>query len=199
MAEPSLALLAWIAAGYLAGSIPFGLLLVRAAGLGDIRKVGSGNIGATNVLRSGRKDIAAATFILDALKGALPLLAAAAALGPTAALLVGFAALLGHIFPVWLRFRGGKGVATAFGLMAAAAWPVALCAGVIWAAAAKLSRISSVGAISAAIAAPLLAWLLATPQIALFCAAMAALILLRHRGNIARILAGTEPRIGRSG
>ena len=188
-----------ILGAYLAGSIPFGLLLVRVAGLGDIRKTGSGNIGATNVLRSGRKDLAAATLLLDALKGALPLIAARATLGVESGFFVGFAALVGHIFPIWLRFRGGKGVATAFGLLAAAAWPVALLAGLVWAAAAKWSGISSVGAISACVVAPLLAWPISGTAAAIFCTAMACPILLRHRGNITRIIAGNEPRIGRTG
>jgi len=179
--------------GYLPGSIPFGLLLTRAAGLGDIRAIGSGNIGATNVLRTGNRKIAAATLLLDGLKGAvgvwLGLWVGSAELG-------GLGAVLGHLFPVWLGFRGGKGVATGFGVLFAAAWPVGLAAGAIWLAVAKLSRISSAGALSAFAAAPCLALLLADRQIALLALAIAILVFVSHHANIRRLLAGTEPRVG---
>ncbi len=196
MAEPPAVLLAWLLGGYLVGSIPFGLLLVRAAGLGDIRRIGSGNIGATNVLRSGRRGLAAATVLLDAGKGALALLAARAWLGGEAALLVGLAALAGHLFPVWLRFKGGKGVATGAGLLFAAAWPVGLATVLVWLAAVAASRRSSVGAIAACLAAPPLAFALAGATMGGFAGLIGVVILLRHRANIARLAAGTEPRIG---
>ena len=182
--------------GYLVGSVPFGLLLTRAAGLGDIRSIGSGNIGATNVLRTGRKELAAATLLLDAAKGALPVLLAARFLGPLAALAAGFAALVGHVAPVWLRFRGGKGVATGLGVLLAAAWPVGLFAVVVWIAVAAVVRFSSLSALAAFAAAPVLAGLLGQTRIAVLALALAAVVFLRHHENIRRLLAGTEPRIG---
>jgi glycerol-3-phosphate acyltransferase PlsY len=187
--------------GYLLGSIPFGLLLTRAAGLGDIRTIGSGNIGATNVLRTGNRKIAAATLLLDGLKGAVAVLLARAigsgALGgPEAALWAGRGAVLGHCFPIWLGFRGGKGAATAYGVLIAAAWPVGLLAGAIWLAMAKLVRISSASALTSFALAPVLALLLADPATALLALAIAVLIFARHHENIRRLLAGTEPRIG---
>ncbi|MBV9656144.1 MAG: glycerol-3-phosphate acyltransferase, partial [Acetobacteraceae bacterium] len=151
----------WLALGYLCGSVPFGLLLTRAAGLGDIRAIGSGNIGATNVLRTGNRPIAAATLVLDGAKGAAALLLARWLAGPEAApwaaLAAGLGAVLGHLFPVWLRFRGGKGVATGLGVLLAAWWPVGLIACAVWLAGARLARISSVGALLAFAAAPLAA------------------------------------------
>ena len=189
-------LLELVCAGYLIGSIPFGLLLTRAAGLGDIRAIGSGNIGATNVLRTGSKPLAAATLLLDGAKGAVVLLAAQWLAGPLAALLAGFAALLGHLFPVWLGFRGGKGVATGLGLLIAAAWPLGLGACAIWLATARLTKYSSAGALAAFAAAPVIAAFVSWP-LAAFALALAVPVYLRHRGNIARLLAGTEPRIGR--
>jgi glycerol-3-phosphate acyltransferase PlsY len=182
--------------GYLLGSIPFGLLLTRAAGLGDIRAIGSGNIGATNVLRTGRRGLAAATLLLDAAKGAAAVLLARALGGADAALWAGFGAVLGHTLPVWLRFRGGKGVATAYGVLIAAAWPVGLLAGAVWLAMAKLTRLSSASALTSFTLAPLLALLLADRATALMALAIAALIFARHHENIRRLLAGTEPRIG---
>jgi len=180
---------------YLLGSIPFGLLLTRAAGLGDIRTIGSGNIGATNVLRTGNKPIAAATLLLDGAKGAVALLLVRHWLGEDIALIAGFAALLGHLFPVWLGFRGGKGVATGLGLLLAAAWLVGAAACLIWLAAARLSRRSSVGALSAFAAAPLLS-LAVGWKLAVFALALAIPVFIRHDQNIARLRAGTEPRIG---
>ncbi|MBN8905751.1 MAG: glycerol-3-phosphate 1-O-acyltransferase PlsY, partial [Rhodospirillales bacterium] len=153
--------IAYVLLGYLLGSIPFGLLLTRAADLGDIRAIGSGNIGATNVLRTGRKSLAAATLLLDALKGAAAVLIAGALAGHEAALFAGFGAVVGHLFPAWLGFRGGKGVATGFGVLFAAAWPVGLAAGAVWLAVAKLARMSSLAALISFAAAPLFAWALA--------------------------------------
>lgn len=181
--------------GYLTGSIPFGLLLTKAAGLGDIRKVGSGNIGATNVLRTGRKGLAAATLILDGLKGAVAILLARQFLGDQD-LVVGTAAVLGHLFPVWLGFRGGKGVATGLGVILAAAWPVGLACCAIWLIAAKFLKISSAAALTAFVAAPLLALLLSHQEHALMALLIALLVFWRHEANIRRLLAGTEPRIG---
>jgi glycerol-3-phosphate acyltransferase PlsY len=182
--------------GYLFGSIPFGLLLTRAAGLGDIRAIGSGNIGATNVLRTGRRGLAAATLLLDAAKGAAAVLLARALAGPDAALWAGLGAVLGHTFPVWLSFRGGKGVATGYGVLIAAAWPVGLLAGAVWLVMAKLSRLSSASALTSFALAPVLALLLADRASALMALAIAVLIFIRHHANIRRLLAGTEPRIG---
>ncbi len=189
-------LVGWLAAGYLLGSIPFGLLLTRAAGLGDIRRIGSGNIGATNVLRTGNRKLAAATLLLDAAKGAAAVLLGAWIGGPAAGLIAGGGALLGHVFPLWLRFRGGKGVATGWGVLLAAAWWVALLAGAGWFIVARATGRSSAGAMAACVAAPILAVFLASPQVAWLAAGMAALILARHRDNIERLLKGAEPRIG---
>ncbi len=181
---------------YLLGSIPFGVLITRALGLGDLRGIGSGNIGATNVLRTGNKGAAAATLVLDALKGAAAVLIARAFAGETAALLAGFAAFLGHLFPVWLGFRGGKGVATFLGVLLALAWPVGLIACATWALTAAASRISSLAALVAAVTAPIWLALLGPPGSVWVGLGMAALVALRHRANIARLRAGTEPRIG---
>lgn len=185
-----------ILASYLLGSIPFGLVITRAMGLGDLRKLGSGNIGATNVLRTGNKGAAAATLALDALKGAAAVLIARAAAGEGAALLAGGAAFVGHLFPVWLKFSGGKGVATALGVLLALAWPVGLIASATWALTARVTRVSSLAAIVAAVTAPFWLAMLGPPRSAWLGLAMAALILLRHRANIARLRAGTEPKIG---
>jgi len=181
--------------GYLLGSIPFGLLLTRAAGLGDVRAIGSGNIGATNVLRTGRKDIAAATLLLDALK------ATAAALifgllSPEAGLVAAFFAFLGHIFPVWLGFKGGKGVATFLGALLGLAWPAALAFIALWLATAKLSRYSSLSALVASAATPLVLLALGQPLQAAALAVMAAILWAKHKENIIRLRAGTEGRIG---
>lgn len=186
----------FILLGYLLGSVPFGLLLTRAAGLGDIRTIGSGNIGATNVLRTGNKPVAAATLLLDAGKGAVAVLIAAALGGRNAALWAGFGAVVGHMFPIWLKLRGGKGVATAYGVLLAAALPVGLAAGAVWLAAARLLRISSAAALSSFALAPVFAWLLAGPRTALMTLAIAVLVYARHHANIRRLLNGTEPRIG---
>jgi glycerol-3-phosphate acyltransferase PlsY len=182
--------------GYVLGAIPFGLLLTRAAGLGDIRKIGSGNIGATNVLRTGSRKLAAATLLLDGLKGAAAVLIARAVAGEGAALWAGFGAVVGHMFPIWLAFRGGKGVATAYGVLIAAAWPVGLAAGAIWLIMARLLRISSLSALISFALAPVIAILIARPEIALLALVIAILIFVRHHANIRRLIAGTEPRIG---
>ncbi|MGE0047168.1 MAG: glycerol-3-phosphate 1-O-acyltransferase PlsY [Hyphomonadaceae bacterium] len=183
--------------GYLLGSIPFGLLLTRAAGLGDIRNVGSGNIGATNVLRTGRRDIALGTLVLDAGKAAAALLVARYIWGPEAGFVAGAAAFIGHCFPVWLGFKGGKGVATFFGVLFAGIWPVGLIAGVSWLLTAAIFRFSSLGALVAAIVAPIAAYFLNAGWWAVgFCALLAALIYWRHSANIQRLLKGEEPKIG---
>jgi len=186
--------------GYLLGSIPFGLIATRLGGAGDIRKIGSGNIGATNVLRSGRKDLAAITLLGDAGKGAVAVLLARFLThgNATVIALAGGAAFLGHLFPVWLKFKGGKGVATFYGVLLSACWPVGIAAAVTWLAMAAIFRISSLAALTAAaLAAP---FALAFDQdyaflgLSLF---MALLIFIRHRENIARLLKGEEPRIGK--
>lgn len=193
-----------VVGGYLLGSIPFGVIATRLAGLGDIRKVGSGNIGATNVLRTGRRDLAAMTLVGDGGKGAAAvglahLLAAsqAPAAEPLACALAGGAAFFGHLFPVWLGFRGGKGVATFLGVLLAAAWPVGIAACLTWLVVAKLVKISSLSALAAAALSPLYALGLQRPlPTVLLAAVLAVLIFMRHHENIRRLLNGTEPRIG---
>jgi glycerol-3-phosphate acyltransferase PlsY len=189
-------LIAAAAGGYLLGSIPFGLLLTKAAGLGDVRAIGSGNIGATNVLRTGRKDIAAATLLLDGFK------ATAAALifahfSAEAGLVAGFAAFLGHIFPVWLKFKGGKGVATYIGALLGVAWPVGLAFAGIWIATAWLSRYSSLAALVASAVSPVILLLLGFKAAAALFAFMTAIVWWKHSENIARLRAGTEGKIGK--
>lgn len=192
------ALLAPVVIGYALGSIPFGLLLTRAAGAGDLRRIGSGSIGATNVLRTGHKGLAAATLLLDVGKGAVAVLAGRLTAGEPGALLGGLAAVLGHMFPVWLKFRGGKGVATGFGVLLAAMPAVGAIAALFWLAVAVVVRISSASALVASAAVPLLAWLLGQPLAAIATVVViAVLVFIRHHANIARLLAGTEPRIGR--
>ncbi len=187
------------ALGYLLGSVPYGLILTKAAGLGDIRSIGSGNIGATNVLRTGNKALAAATLVLDVLKGVLALLIARYVWGETAALVAGFAAMAGHAFPVWLGFKGGKGVATGAGVLLAAQWWLGLIALAAWAVAFAVTRISSASALAACVAAPIAALLLGDWQLAVFALGLSALIVFRHKANIQRLIAGTEPRVGRKG
>ena len=185
------------ALGYLLGSVPFGIVWARAFGLGDLRKIGSGNIGATNVLRTGNKPAALLTLVCDSGKGAAAVLLARALAGEDAAQLAGLAAFVGHLFPVWLGFRGGKGVATFLGTLLALAWPVGVAACVTWLAAAGLSRISSVGALAAAALAPVWAVVLGLGQVWVLAAVLAVVVWERHKANIARLRAGTEPRIGR--
>jgi glycerol-3-phosphate acyltransferase PlsY len=182
--------------GYLLGSIPFGLILTRAFGAGDLRSIGSGSIGATNVLRTGRKGLAAATVLLDLGKGVLAVLIAAR-LWPGFEGVAAVGAVVGHCFPVWLRFRGGKGFATAAGVCLALAWPVMLVSAVVWAAALAASRISSVSSMSAMVAAPIVAWLWGLTAIVPVLAVIAAIVLVQHRANIRRLIAGEEPRVGK--
>jgi glycerol-3-phosphate acyltransferase PlsY len=185
------------AAGYLLGSIPFGLLLTRLAGVGDIRKLGSGNIGATNVLRTGRRDLAFATLVLDGGKAALAYFLARWLAGHEIGLIAGTCAFIGHCFPVWLRFKGGKGVATFFGLLLAAAPLIGALAGVIWLAVAFTFRFSSLAALAAAALAPGLAlYFKAGTGSALAAAVLAILIYWRHSANISRLVKGEEPKIG---
>jgi acyl phosphate:glycerol-3-phosphate acyltransferase len=199
-------LAAAVVGGYLVGSIPFGLVLTSMAGLGDIRSIGSGNIGATNVLRTGRKGLAAATLILDSAKGAVAVLIASH-WGPDIALLAGLGAVIGHLFPVWLGFKGGKGVATTLGVLLAIDWPTGLAACLTWLIAAALFRFSSLAALLALAAAPFYAWYLpllwakgavmgGDLQIAGLAAALAVLVWIKHHANIRRLLRGEEPRIG---
>ncbi|WP_439119095.1 glycerol-3-phosphate 1-O-acyltransferase PlsY [Marivita sp.] len=195
--ETGIALYAlWAAIGYLLGSIPFGLLLTKALGLGNLREIGSGNIGATNVLRTGNKGAAAATLLLDGAKGAVAVLLAREFAGEAAAQIAALAAFLGHCFPVWLGFKGGKGVATFLGLMLALAWPVGLLACATWLATAVISRISSLSALVAASWSILWCLLVGQGQVFFLTLILALLIIWRHRENLTRLKAGTEPRIG---
>lgn len=184
---------------YLLGSVPFGVVMARLFGLGDLRQIGSGNIGATNVLRTGNKTAAFLTLVLDAAKGGIAVLIAGALLGADAAQAAGLAAFLGHCYPVFLGFRGGKGVATFLGTLLALAWPLGLAACATWAAVAAIWRISSLAALAAAALSPVWALMLGLPQIVVLAIGLAALIALRHQANIARLIAGTEPRIGKAG
>lgn len=196
--ENSFATLAlWATFGYLLGSVPFGMILAKLMGLGNLREIGSGNIGATNVLRTGSKLAAALTLLLDGGKGAVAVLAARAAAGEDAAQLAGLAAMLGHCFPVWLRFAGGKGVATFLGIVLALAWPVGVGCCLAWLAGALATRISSMGALVSSAASVPLAFFLGAGDASLLFLLLAAVIYWRHSANIARIRAGTEPKIGR--
>lgn len=190
-------LILWTIFGYLLGSVPFGIVITRALGLGDLRQIGSGNIGATNVLRTGNKPAALATLLLDSGKGAIAVLLARHFGGETAGILAGGAAFLGHCFPIWLGFRGGKGVATFLGTLIALHWPLGLIACAIWLLTALVSRISSLSALIAAALTPVFAWALGRNDLILVTSFMAALIFLRHHANIRRLLQGTEPRIGK--
>ena len=194
-----LAILVALVFGYGLGSIPFGLVLTRAAGLGDIREIGSGNIGATNVLRTGRKGLALATFLGDALKGTVAILAARHFAGEGAAMAAGVGAFLGHVFPVWLGFKGGKGVATYIGCLLGLWWPAAFAFGAVWLAMAGIFRISSLAALTASAVVPVALWLggWVTTTLALVLLALAVLVWIRHETNIRRLLAGTEPKIGK--
>ncbi len=196
--ETSAGLLAAIAiAAYLLGSVPFGVLVTRLMGLGDVRAIGSGNIGATNVLRTGSKAAALATLLLDGGKGAVAVLIGRAIAGEDAAQIAGLAAFLGHLFPVWLGFRGGKGVATFFGTLLALAPVVGIAAALVWLVSAALTRISSLSALVAALAAPVIATLAGSAPAVAMILAMTGLIFVRHAPNIRRLIAGTEPRIGK--
>ena len=191
--------LAALASGYLLGSIPFGLLLTKLAGYGDVRDIGSGNIGATNVLRTGSKVLAAATLLLDALKGTAAVLLAAYFAGRNAALAAGLGAFLGHTFPVWLRFKGGKGVATYIGVLLGITWPIALAFIGIWVAMAAIFRISSLSALTASLATPLVLLAMGMRAEAILFAALSLILWFTHRSNIGRLLTGTEPKIGARG
>ena len=182
---------------YALGSVPFGILVARIFGLGDLREIGSGNIGATNVLRAGSRPAAAATLILDSGKGAVAVLIARSLAGEDAAQIAGLSAFLGHLFPIWLKFRGGKGVATFLGTLLALAWPVGIAACLTWLFAALLTRMSSFSALLAALSAPIWAVIFSYSEALAVLLVMIALIFLRHRENIRRIAAGTEPRIGK--
>ena len=182
--------------GYLCGSVPFGLLLTRAAGLGDIRAIGSGNIGATNVLRTGNRWLAFFTLVLDAAKAAVPVLIARQLWGEEAAIIAGIAALIGHCFPIWLNFKGGKGVAVFIGSMLALSWPVGLIFCAVWLVIALSRKLSSLAALTAAATAPIFAYVVANEYLAAAAAAMAILLFYQHRENINRLIKGTEPKIG---
>jgi len=184
------------ALGYLLGSIPFGLLLTKLAGTPDIRAIGSGNIGATNVLRTGRKGLAAATLVGDALKGTLAVLLVSYFYGRNLALFAALGAFLGHLYPVWLRLRGGKGVATYIGILLALAWPIAIVFCLIWLAVAALTRYSSLSGLIASIIAPVALWMIGHPPEALLVALLTVLLWIKHRSNLSRLLAGTEGKIG---
>ncbi|MEP0320894.1 glycerol-3-phosphate 1-O-acyltransferase PlsY [Bauldia litoralis] len=195
----SLSILAALAIGYLLGSIPFGLILTRFSGLGDVRAIGSGNIGATNVLRTGRKDVAAATLVADILKGTIAVLVAGAlfGFGSDGAMVAGLGAFLGHIFPVWLKFKGGKGVATYLGVLLGLAWPAALAFAVIWAATAWLTRFSSLSALVASLLTPpVLILLLGENRVGGLFVVLTIILWWRHAENIRRLIARTESRIG---
>lgn len=194
---PSALALAFVL-GYALGSIPFGLILARLAGAGDIRDIGSGNIGATNVLRTGRKGLAAATLLCDMLKGTAAVLVSHRLFGPETAVVAGLGAFLGHLFPVWLRFKGGKGVATYIGVLIAFAWPIALGYGAIWIVVAALTRYSSLSALVATAATPAMLWWIGHHSEAQLFMLLSVLVFVMHRANIARLFAGTESKIGQS-
>jgi glycerol-3-phosphate acyltransferase PlsY len=185
--------------GYLAGSIPFGLLLAKATGQGDIRNIGSGNIGATNVLRTGRKDIAALTLLLDAAKAGVTGLLVAHIFGQPFGYIAAAAALIGHCFPIWLKFKGGKGVATFFGALFALVWPIALFAAAVWLTTAFITRLSSLGALLACVLSSILAWFISPFAAAVMVSFMAAIILFRHQENMQRLIKGEETKIGGKG
>ena len=203
--DPSLlpAYAAALGFGYLCGSIPFGLLLTRFAGTGDIRAIGSGNIGATNVLRTGHKGLAAATLIGDALKGTFAVLLVYCYFGRddfahALALFAAAGAFLGHLFPIWLGFKGGKGVATYIGLLLALAWPIAIAFALIWLAVVALSRYSSLAALLASAATPVALWMIGDQPAAVLFTLLSVLLWIMHRGNIARLVRGTESKLGAS-
>jgi glycerol-3-phosphate acyltransferase PlsY len=190
--------------GYAFGSIPFGLLLTKMAGLGDVRDIGSGSIGATNVLRTGNKGLAAATVLLDALKGVVPVLVAplflpeypSGVFSPSSAEIAAVGAVAGHCFTPWLRFKGGKGFATAAGVLGALAWPAMLMCAVIWAVMIFVSRISSVSSMTTVLLAPVVVWAIGMPQRVIPLIAIAAIVVVQHRANIGRLMRGEEPKVG---
>jgi acyl phosphate:glycerol-3-phosphate acyltransferase len=196
-----------LAAGYLLGSIPFGIIITRLAGTQDIRAIGSGSIGATNVLRTGRMGLAAATLIADVLKGTAAVFLASwwcgqdfgQDLGQDCGLIAGLGAFLGHLFPVWLKFKGGKGIATGLGILLAVSWQTAIAVAIIWIAIAAASRYSSLASLIACAAAPVILWFIGTPPQALLFLVLAVLAFIVHRGNIARLSHGTEGKIGQKG
>ena len=184
--------------GYLIGSVPFGLVVTRAAGLGDVRNIGSGNIGATNVLRTGHKGLAALTLVLDALKGTAAALIAGR-FGSDVAIIAGFCAFLGHLYPAWLGFKGGKGVATYLGVLLGLIWPAALIFAIVWIAVAVVTRYSSLAALAGVVAVPLALLAMGFQDFAVVLGVMSVLVIVKHRQNIARLRAGTESRIGAGG
>lgn len=201
MAEPgflSLTLIGALVFGYFLGSIPFGLILTRLAGLGDVRSIGSGNIGATNVLRTGNKKLAAATLIFDMLKGTVAVLIASR-YGPNAAIAAGLGAFIGHLFPVWIGFKGGKGVATYLGVLIGLAWPGALVFAAVWIVTALLTRYSSLAALIASIIVPIGLYFQGSPAIAILFAILTVIVFFKHKTNISRLLNGTESKIGAKG
>jgi glycerol-3-phosphate acyltransferase PlsY len=185
--------------GYLSGSVPFGLILTRMAGLGDVRSIGSGNIGATNVLRTGNKGLAAATLLLDALKGTVPAALGYHFLGVEGGVIEGFAAFLGHIFPVWLGFKGGKGVATYIGVLFGLDWRMGLLLLIVWIATAVITRYSSLSALVATVAIPVVEFFVGDIKIAALAVLMSVIVWIKHSANISRLLAGNESRIGSKG
>lgn len=193
------AVLAVLSLGYLMGSIPFGLLLTRMAGHGDLRSIGSGNIGATNVLRTGNKKLAATTLLLDALKATIAAVIAQAVFGQNAGLIAGFAAFIGHLFPIWLGFKGGKGVATYIGTLLGVAPLMVLVFAAVWLAVAFLTRYSSLSALVATLVIPVVLWILGMPETAMVTAVMTAISYWRHKANIERLIARTESKIGQKG
>ena len=195
--SPEVQLLAAFVLGYLCGSIPFGLILTRLAGTEDLRSIGSGNIGATNVLRTGRKGLAAATLILDALKGTVAVVIAGTFGGAEAAMLAALGAFLGHLFPVWLKFKGGKGVAVYIGVLIGLLWPAALLFCAVWLITAGISRYSSLSALIASVVIPVFLWWFSQPALAMLCSVLSILLIIMHRENIKRLAAGTEGRIGK--
>jgi glycerol-3-phosphate acyltransferase PlsY len=195
----TLKLVTALALGYLFGSIPFGLLFTRLAGTRDLREIGSGNIGATNVLRTGRKGLAAATLLCDTLKGTFAVIIGGYIAGPNGAIVAALGAFLGHLFPIWLRFRGGKGVATYIGLLLGLFWPAALIFCGVWLIVALVTRYSSASALIASVTTPFVLWYFGHPALALLFAAMTVLLWFMHRSNIAKLFAGTESKIGAKG
>ncbi|MBV8838435.1 MAG: glycerol-3-phosphate 1-O-acyltransferase PlsY [Alphaproteobacteria bacterium] len=194
--QPAIGYIVALVVGYLLGSIPFGLVFTRLAGMQDIRAIGSGSIGATNVLRTGRIGLAAATLIADVLKGTAAVLLVTRWSGHDAGLVAGLGAFLGHLFPLWLKFKGGKGIATGLGILLAVSWQAALVIAVIWLSVAAATRYSSLASLVASVAAPIAIWFLGTPSEALLFLALAILAFIMHRGNIARLIGGTESKIG---